>query len=434
MIKFLGILIGLVTLDLYFFPIEFTFLPAGINSKMILAGVGILCFIYNTIRNREMAFNSDDIQLIGLVMLISLLGLASMTYNGTFDDAYATYFISAGTWIMGAYATINYLNFVHKKTTWQILLHYLVVICVFQCIIAKWIEMSPALSDFIDAYFKFGQQSYRDLERLYGIGAALDVAGIRFSAVLVLMFYFLSDDKHPKSNWTYFIYMLSIIIITGLGNIIGRTTTVGAGLGLIYFLWISLQQGTTLRGNFLKTWLWFFFTLLITIPIFVFFYQTDEGFHENMRFAFEGFFSLVEKGTWEVDSNEILKDMYVYPETLKTWIIGDGYFSSARNDPHYLGEITAGYYMGTDVGYLRFIFYFGILGLAAFVSFMIKSAVVCSKKIPHSGMIMLLLLATNFIVWFKVSTDIFLVFALLLCLPSQKEEETSVELLAEEKS
>lgn len=62
--------------------------------------------------------------------------------------------------------------------------------------------------------------------------------------------------------------------------------------------------------------------------------------------------------------------MYVFPDNLKTWIIGDGYFSNPYNtDPFYIGTRSRGYYMGTDVGYLRFIFYFGLIGLSAFIAF-----------------------------------------------------------------
>ena len=92
-----------------------------------------------------------------------------------------------------------------------------------------------------------------------------------------------------------------------------------------------------------------------------------------IQFAFEGFFSLVEKGRWEVSSNEILKNMYRFPESIKTWIIGDGYIENPKNDPYFIGKLTGGYYMGTDVGYLRFIYYFGLIGLIAFIIFMVKA-------------------------------------------------------------
>ena len=78
-------------------------------------------------------------------------------------------------------------------------------------------------------------------------------------------------------------------------------------------------------------------------------------------------FSLAESGEWDVGSNEKLKGMYVFPETFKTWLIGDGFFGATTSDPYYIGKEWKSFYMDTDVGYLRFIFYFGILGLFTFL-------------------------------------------------------------------
>ena len=80
--------------------------------------------------------------------------------------------------------------------------------------------------------------------------------------------------------------------------------------------------------------------------------------------------------------------------------------------------------MGTDVGYLRFIFYFGLIGLVAISAVMCKAVFICGRKFEAWRALFLMLLAVNFIVWFKVSTDIFLVFALFLM--ADREEENDV--------
>lgn len=159
------------------------------------------------------------------------------------------------------------------------------------------------------------------------------------------------------------------------------------------------------------------------IPFLVNLYHEDVTFHKNIRFAFEGFFSLAETGKWEVQSNEILKDMFIFPDNWKTWIIGDGYFNSI--DPYYVSrrDFKYGYYMGTDVGYLRFIYYFGVIGLAAFSWFFCAVTAVCRKRFPRYAMFFGFLLLLNFLVWFKVSTDIFVVFAPFLCLAPEFLED-----------
>ena len=124
----------------------------------------------------------------------------------------------------------------------------------------------------------------------------------------------------------------------------------------------------------------------------------------------------------------MLQNMYVFPEAIKTWLIGDGYFSPPQDtDPYFTGKIRLGYYMGTDVGYLRFIFYFGLIGLAAISAVMCKAAFICARKFRAERALFIMLLAINFIVWFKVSTDIFLVFAPFLVADPEEERGTATE-------
>ena len=79
--------------------------------------------------------------------------------------------------------------------------------------------------------------------------------------------------------------------------------------------------------------------------------------------------------------------------------------------------------MGTDVGYLRFIFYFGTIGLLAFCAFMNYAAKLCARNLPRYKVLFGLLLISNFVIWLKVATDIFLVFALFICVANMYEED-----------
>lgn len=151
------------------------------------------------------------------------------------------------------------------------------------------------------------------------------------------------------------------------------------------------------------------------------------SFHNNMRFAFEGFFNLFEKGKWETSSTNMLKNMYVFPETMKTWLIGDGYFDNPYSyDPYYQGPNFHGFYMATDVGYLRFIFYFGLFGLLSFFYYMYKVAKTCMNRFAAQKKLIILLLLLNYAVWFKVSSDLFSLFALFLCINEADRENEAV--------
>ena len=162
----------------------------------------------------------------------------------------------------------------------------------------------------------------------------------------------------------------------------------------------------------------------IGLGISVFLYQTDAEVRENFRFAFEGFFSLAETGKWNVHSNEILKDMFVLPDSFKTWVIGDGYMENPYHlDPYYIGPKWGGYYMATDVGYLRFIFYFGVIGLGIFCGYFIKLGQILMNRFKREHLIFFILVSLNFVFWLKVSTDIFVFYALFLMIGEQENDD-----------
>ena len=122
--------------------------------------------------------------------------------------------------------------------------------------------------------------------------------------------------------------------------------------------------------------------------------------------------------------------MVFWPDNLKTWIIGDGYINNPLDtsldtfDPYYVGPSFHGYYKGTDIGYLRYIFYFGITGLLAFSLYLIQVCKICMVRFRAFSLMFFLVLVVNFIEWFKVSTDLFVVFAPFLCISAKENEET----------
>ena len=95
-------------------------------------------------------------------------------------------------------------------------------------------------------------------------------------------------------------------------------------------------------------------------------------------------------------------------------------------DPYYTGPKWGGYYHGTDVGYLRFIFYAGIFCMLAFVAYMFKVAQVCMRRFKGYALLFFALLVLNYVVWCKVSSDLFPVFAIFLCITAGDLEEAEL--------
>lgn len=82
--------------------------------------------------------------------------------------------------------------------------------------------------------------------------------------------------------------------------------------------------------------------------------------------------------------------------------------------------------MATDVGYLRFIFYFGLAGMIAFSLYMFYAARILMDKHPKYKVLFLLVLLVNYVMWFKVASDLFLVFAFFLCADRELDTENNV--------
>ena len=429
LVRLFLIVFGGILTSMFYFPFEFRALP-GINTKMMLAVVALVILLLQMTYKRNLTVSKEFVTLSVLAIIVSLIGFVAVTYNNTNDYVYATYLISAWVWWGAAYTVCQFIKFVHGRISLLLVVNYLTVVCVFQCIIAFVMDDNLAVKHFINSIVLQQDLVFEgNVHRLYGIGASLDVAGMRFAAVLVMIIYLLANSDVKKRWYEYFAYFLSFIIITVLGNIIARTTLIGTLIGLGYLAIITLRQTKRLEHNYFVMWRWIGGLLAVCIPLIVFSYQRDKDVQEKMRFGFEGFFNLVEKGKFDYASNETLSSMYVWPDNAKTWIIGDGYFSNPINtDPYFTGKITRGYYMGTDVGYLRFIFYFGIFGLLMFSLYMLKAGQICIRKFPQRRVLFGMLLLLHFVIWFKVSTDIFLVFALFLCLDEDRQEEASLQL------
>ena len=425
MIKKIEMSIVTMLTSMYFFPFEFSFLP-GVNTKMMLAGIGLILLLLNLAHGRMLGnLNGDLIRLSVVAMVISLISFASITINGTYDNTFVYFVVSMWVWLGGAYLVTRLMKALHGYLNVELVCNYLVAVCVGQCVVAFSMEQIPALKSLVDSFLGSSGLMGKVEGRIYGIGASLDVAGMRFASVLLIIA-FLSINAKVVEWRKEICYVASFFIVVSIGCMIGRTTTIGAVIALIYW-GITLLMGKGEQRRQCRRIFFILGAMLVAFtPVVVYFYKTNPSLNYNIRFAFEGFFSLVEKGRWETHSTNILRNMYVFPNSVKTWLIGDGYFDNPEIDPHYIGYRWKGFYQGTDVGYLRFIFYAGIGCAVAFVIYMFNVAYVCMLRFKGYALLFFGILVLNYIVWFKVSSDLFPVFAAFLCITSNDIIEADV--------
>ena len=413
--------------SLYIFPIEFVFLPS-INSKMMLAVLGVVTFLIRLATGQQDGLSKDMVKVGTLAVVVSLCGLISVSWNNTNDFTYATYFVSFLVWSFAAYFVICMAKVLLGGVNVNSVCNILICLAIAQCCLALVIDSVPSIKDAVNnVVVGFGSmysagEGLEKAGRLYGIGAALDVAGTRFSAIIsfsAIMAY----NCHQKGEKGYeVIYIVAFFFILVIGSIISRTTGLGALFAILFLLIESRGNILSKNSLFIPIGIILLFAVLLLIRI-------SPVFEGYMRFAFEGVFNLIEKGEWNISSNETLKTMYVFPEHVRTWLIGDGYFNEpSLVDPNYVGEISnyGIFYMGTDVGYLRFLFYFGSIGLIAFISYFLFSTSVLLKRFPENKWVIYALLFMGLTIWFKVATDIYCFFALFLCIRREYDFDTEI--------
>ena len=158
--------------------------------------------------------------------------------------------------------------------------------------------------------------------------------------------------------------------------------------------------------------------LAIGIPTVIYYYNVNPSFQKQIEYGFEGFFSLVEEGEFQTSSTNELSTMWVWPHDTQTWLIGSGRFGSRD---------VGNYYYFSDIGYCRFISYSGLIGFTVFGLYFVYNAIYFAIRYPRYRYIFLLMIVVTFVIWAKVATDIFQLYALFYAFTDEDELYASDE-------
>lgn len=429
LLHYMMMALGVILTSLFIFPVYL----GAINTKLIMAVVGLAPFVLYLLRSMKSRVGKV-FNLIFLVLFaggVSLTSLMAIVINNTNDTTFVSYIYSMLVWLIGAYTLILYLKKIHGELSFEVICMYLVVTGAMQCILALLINSYQGVENFFVRWhlLNSGDVEYaRRADRLFGVGCAYDPGGIRLAAISVCAFYFIRSIIERFKLWANLLYIAGIYLILVVGNMISRTTMVGFVIGLLYVFYDSGILGLRIKENYKRPLQLMSWSVIATVLVVVVLYNSNSNFRTNFRFGFEGFVSLVETGEWKVKSNESLKSMYRFPDNMHTWIVGDGYIDSTDKDPYYVGKRYKFYYMATDVGYLRFIYYGGVIMLFSFLAFMAWAAQTCCSYFPRNKQLFGVLYVLQLAVWFKVATDIFCIFAIFIALGIKLEECVNLQL------
>ncbi len=401
------ILIGvLITCSYYSFDLAAW--PGGPNTKMIVAVIGLLWFGYDALLRRSVQL--PQVMVVGLLFagLYSIINIFAIEFNATDDYSYANYVTTFLVWIFSVYPAIALIRLTHGEVTLPLVTYYLVAVTLFQCVTGLLIDNNPHFDEFNGKIVVWNMDFYDRINRIRCFSAALDAAGVRFALVLILIMAVLGRDETVYSNKRVLFYLLfSFFVISGIGNMVSRTTITGSGVGLLlWIIYMSRSRRTRSSSGYVVAT--FLALLVLTSVVGIYLYNTDEYYNNLIRFAFEGFFNLVEKGEFTTDSTEVLESMWKWPSDTKSWIIGTGIYGT--------------WAYGTDIGYCRLILYSGLTGFVVFALSFVYYAYYFARKYPRYIWLFVAYLAMTFIVWVKVSTDIMMIYAFFFWFTAEESD------------
>lgn len=400
MFRILAILFTGMMVNFYWFTVSFQFAPS-LNLKKLLAIVGLVIAGIQIINRRSYDVPKSLFGAVIIATAYSIVNLIAVELNDTFDFSYANYVSTFFVWLFAAYTVMETIRWTHGKTTINLLTGYSTAVAAFQCIISIIMDKYIVVKDLVNSvFFILDHEFFEEVNRLYGIGAALDPAGTRFSIILVMIaFVTILDERIKNSTKSILWYLLGFFIISTIGNIMSRTTTVGMSLAFMVWIADTGLYKAQISGKSLTFFRVLAPVLIIGGSIVTFLYHTDEYTYSLLRYGFEGFFNWIEKGEWTTASTEVLETMWQWPKTTKGWIIGTGYFDN--------------WTYSTDIGYCRLILYSGVIGFSIFAMLFVYNAYVFITKYRRYRYMFLIFLGMSFIIWYKVSTDLFMIYGLL---------------------
>ena len=342
---------------LYLSDMPYYFLPDNIRSRLFLGILGVLIFFTHYTHKFKI---SKPIYYNILLLLALLFPFLITIIINTIIDSWGFRAILNTFVFFAAFLVIFFFKkeFKSKDSSFNIdeIVKFVINIILINIFIAIIMFFHTPFKDFIfsiQGYSNNEALNYFSSFRLFGIGNfSLFPSGVFCSVGLILTTYFLKRKITFKWSIIYLIILIS-------GIFFARTTLIGFFISIIFFFFPEKFSFITIVKTFKKV-------LLLFLVLFVIFVLSgdflkkiiiESSDNKMQKHALELFVNFFVSNKFETESTNDLKTMYVYPDDLKTWIIGDGRFS-AEDGIHY--------YKGTDVGYLRILFFMGLIGISVF--------------------------------------------------------------------
>ena len=353
----------------FIYPVIFRLVPI-VSFRTIYGVIG--AFVLVVFKRQQFIVNNNILKILYTPLPVFFVAIISNMINGTTETYFMNLMYSFLLVVLAAYVATSMIKSTHGEINFELISSYLIAAAVLQNFLSAMMLIFPDFGVFMLETLTVSEYGttltkVKDT-RLLGVGGQYVAHGIVNSFTLLMVVNKLKDKHNTKITILLFFIF---VFITVIGSMVSRTTLIGTTAGLILlFIYIRFQILKYLKkitlGVILITVLY-----IVVIPS-----SMKTTFNKYFEYGFEMLYAYEEEGKLATDSTDELKAMwYIQPNNLKTWIIGDGYFADPLSQHDY--------YMATDVGYFRLIFYFGILGCITYIYYqyqIIKQANLRTKR------------------------------------------------------
>lgn len=242
---------------------------------------------------------------------------------------------------------------VYHKMEMKKVIEYLLVAEVIYLLIGLVMYINPSVHQFITSILQLGEGAelayeVTSFKRIHGFGASFFSAGVVNGFMLICLMYYMLKYKHETLRIVLLWFFFAAILIMGM--MMSRSTLMGlAGCIPILFFYISKSLMSFVR-----------YVIVTIVALYLIFYllgkisSTFAEYEELAGFAFEMIDRYEDTGSLSTSSSNKTFDMFsILPTDIKTWVIGDAKWTNSNGT----------FYMYTDVGYSRYLWYFGLIGM-----------------------------------------------------------------------
>lgn len=381
-------IIAFALLFSFIYQISYIFLPFNIPFVMGLVGMPIFLYKNFTFPRKDRKYVKD---ILLSLLPVAIVAALSIIGNHSHDFYFVKWAITNMLYFFGAYLMFQLLRGAFRDLSFGRLVDLLVLCAVVQLSLSLVMFFSPEVKNTLQPLIHESEIAKEALERaatrLVGFGTHFFLSGTVHAFILIMIAFSLTLRK--VSLFKSVVMMLSFIFIATVGSMMARTTLVGVLFAIVIVLLRRRGKKYFISGLVLST-------IIISVASEYFLDLIVDDLEEQFNFGFEAFVNYQETGSFSTGSTDGMMRLYKFPTTFETWLMGDAIY-----------EVGKGYYMNTDIGYCRLLFYFGIPG---FIAFMWFEYYILKKIFPpriYGNIIWSILLCFVFVINGKGTYDIF---------------------------